>query len=268
MVRQKPEKSQGRRGRPPGDDEELRDPQKLIRRRSSVSRLTVVFFLFAASVFPQLLNDAARSGCCAGWIPNGRDTRSFRARFGNLRRSGYTETKSSALLAAELQNAGFRVEKGVANMPTAFVATYGQGKPVIAILGEYDALPGLSQDTVPEKKPIVPGGNGHGCGHNTFGVAAAHGAIAAKRLMEERKLAGTIRFYGTPAEEGGGGKIHMIRARAVQRCRRGDHVASVGREWCSEPGVARKCQRALQIHRAGCARGGGSDRAGRHSMRP
>lgn len=125
---------------------------------------------------------------------------------------GYHETKSSALLAEELKRAGFRVETGVANMPTAFTATWGQGKPVIAILGEYDALPGLSQDTVPEKKPITPGANGHGCGHNTFGVAAAHAAITVKRAMEERKLGGTIRFYGTPAEEGGGGKIHMIRA--------------------------------------------------------
>ena len=125
---------------------------------------------------------------------------------------GYQETKSSALLSDELKRAGFRVETGLANMPTSFTATWGQGKPVIAILGEFDALPGLSQDTVPEKKPITPGGNGHGCGHNTFGVAAAHAAITVKRLMEERKLAGTIRYYGTPAEEGGGGKIHMIRA--------------------------------------------------------
>jgi aminobenzoyl-glutamate utilization protein B len=125
---------------------------------------------------------------------------------------GYQETKSSAVLAAELEKAGFRMERGVANMPTAFTATFGQGKPVIAIIGEYDALPGLSQEAVPEKKPVVAGANGHGCGHNTFGVAAAHAAIAVKRAMEEDKLTGTIRFYGTPAEEGGGGKIHMIRA--------------------------------------------------------
>lgn len=126
--------------------------------------------------------------------------------------TGFEETKSSALLAGELEKAGFRVRRGVAGMPTAFTAEYGQGKPVIAILGEYDALPGLSQEAVPEKKPRVAGGNGHGCGHNTFGVAAAHAAIAVKRAMEESKLPGTIRFYGTPAEEGGGGKIHMIRA--------------------------------------------------------
>lgn len=125
---------------------------------------------------------------------------------------GYQETKSSALLSAELEKAGFRVERGVANMPTAFIATWGSGKPVIAILGEYDALPGLSQDAVPEKKPLVQGGNGHGCGHNTFGVAAVQAAIAVKREMEQKKIPGTLRLYGTPAEEGGGGKIHMIRA--------------------------------------------------------
>ena len=126
--------------------------------------------------------------------------------------TGYEETKSSALLVAELKKAGFRVEAGVAGMPTAFIATWGSGAPIIAILGEYDALPGLSQETVAERKPVVQGGNGHGCGHNTFGVAAVHAAVEAKRVMEERKIPGTIRLYGTPAEEGGGGKIHMIRA--------------------------------------------------------
>lgn len=125
---------------------------------------------------------------------------------------GYQETKSAALLEDELRKEGFRVETGVAAMPTAFVATWGQGKPVIVVMGEYDALPGLSQQPISEKKAVVEGQAGHGCGHNLFGVAAAHAVIAAKRVMEERKLPGTLRFYGTPAEEGGGGKIHMIRA--------------------------------------------------------
>jgi aminobenzoyl-glutamate utilization protein B len=145
------------------------------------------------------------------------------AHFGKLSRQiwefaevGYQETRSSALLASELEKAGFRMERGVAGMPTAFTATHGSGKPVIAILGEYDALPGLSQDAVPERKPVVEGGSGHGCGHNTFGVAAAHAAIAVKRYMEANKLPGTLRFYGTPAEEGGGGKIHMLRAGLFQ----------------------------------------------------
>jgi aminobenzoyl-glutamate utilization protein B len=130
--------------------------------------------------------------------------------------TGYEEKRSSALLAEQFRAAGFRVETGMAGMPTAYVASTGSGKPVIALLGEYDALPGLSQDTVPERKPVTPGGNGHGCGHNTFAVATLQAAIEIRRIMEERKIPGTLRIYGTPAEEGGGGKIHMIRAGLFQ----------------------------------------------------
>jgi len=125
---------------------------------------------------------------------------------------GYKETKSSALLRDELKAAGFRIEEGVAGMPTAFVATWGSGKPVIGVMGEYDALPGLSQESVPEQKARVAGGAGHGCGHNLFGVASMAAAIAVKRQLESRKLPGTIRFFGTPAEEGGNGKVYMVRA--------------------------------------------------------
>jgi aminobenzoyl-glutamate utilization protein B len=174
-------------------------------------RLTAVFLLLAASAFSQW-NDTARTELLRRMDAEAPQYAKLSRQIWEFAEVGYTETKSSALLADELKRAGFRVETGVANMPTAFVATYGQGRPVIAILGEYDALPGLSQDTVPERRPLVPNGNGHGCGHNTFGVAAVHGAIAAKRFLDEHKLPGTIRVYGTPAEEGGGGKIHMIRA--------------------------------------------------------
>ncbi len=125
---------------------------------------------------------------------------------------GYKETQSSALLRDELKAAGFRIEDGVAGMPTAFIATWGSGKPVIGVMGEFDALPGLSQENVPEQKPRVAGGAGHGCGHNLFGVASMAAAIAVKRQLETRKLPGTIRFYGTPAEEGGNGKVYMVRA--------------------------------------------------------
>jgi aminobenzoyl-glutamate utilization protein B len=127
---------------------------------------------------------------------------------------GYKETKSSALLQAELRQAGFKLETGVGGAPTAFTATWGSGKPVIGIMGEFDALPSLSQDAVPFKKPLVNGAPGHGCGHNLFGVAAMMAAISAKEHLEQNKLPGTIRFYGTPAEEGGGGKIYMLRAGA------------------------------------------------------
>ena len=140
-------------------------------------------------------------------------------RFGRISRQiwenpelGFAEVKSAALLASELRTAGFRVTEGVAGMPTAFTAEWGEGKPVIAILGEYDALPGLSQQDQPERSPRVANAPGHGCGHNLFGSASALAAVAAKEEMQARGLNGTIRFYGTPAEEGGGGKIFMIRA--------------------------------------------------------
>ena len=125
---------------------------------------------------------------------------------------GYQETKSSALLQEQLRAAGFAIEAGVGEMPTAFVASYGSGKPVIAIVGEFDALPGLSQDAVPTRKVLVDGGPGHGCGHHLFGTAAAAAAISVKDWLVAGRRSGTVRFYGTPAEEGGGGKIYMIRA--------------------------------------------------------
>jgi len=125
---------------------------------------------------------------------------------------GYQEQKSSARLQAELKAAGFAVESGVAGMPTAFVASYGSGKPVIGILAEFDALPGLSQGAVPVRKPVVEHGAGHACGHHLFGTASTAAAIAVKEWMGRSGQRGTIRVYGTPAEEGGGGKIYMVRA--------------------------------------------------------
>ena len=129
---------------------------------------------------------------------------------------GYKEQRSSTLLQEELKRNGFKVESGIGGAPTAFTATWGSGTPVIGIMGEFDALPGLSQDAVPVRKPLVNGGPGHGCGHNLFGVAAMMGSIAAKEYLESNKLPGTVRFYGTPAEEGGGGKIYMLRAGAFK----------------------------------------------------
>jgi aminobenzoyl-glutamate utilization protein B len=125
---------------------------------------------------------------------------------------GFHETKSSAALQQELRANGFDVRAGVAGMPTAFVASFGSGKPVIGIMGEFDALPGLSQKDVPELSPAQAGAPGHGCGHNLLGSASALAVVAIKEEMQARGLKGTIRYYGTPAEEGGGGKIYMIRA--------------------------------------------------------
>ena len=125
---------------------------------------------------------------------------------------GYLEEKSSALLQSKLQAQGFKIEKGVAGMPTAFVASYGSGKPVIAILGEYDALPGVSQTTDPERTKRPETNNGHACGHHLFGTGSMAASIAVKQWLEQTKTSGTIRFYGTPAEEGGAGKVYMVRA--------------------------------------------------------
>jgi aminobenzoyl-glutamate utilization protein B len=121
------------------------------------------------------------------------------------------ETRSAALLADHAEKQGFRVERGIAGMPTAFVASYGAGRPVIAVLGEYDALPGLSQKAVPERAPLADGGAGHGCGHNLFGAASLGAAIAVKELIAAGRLQGTVRYYGTPAEESVGGKAYMAR---------------------------------------------------------
>jgi aminobenzoyl-glutamate utilization protein B len=125
---------------------------------------------------------------------------------------GYKENKSAALHVQNLKAAGFTVETGVAEIPTAFVATYGSGSPVIGILAEYDALPGLAQTASPEKNPIAGKNAGHGCGHHLFGTASVGAGIAIKELIASGKLKGTIKVYGCPAEEGGSGKVYMVRA--------------------------------------------------------
>lgn len=123
---------------------------------------------------------------------------------------GYKEVNSSSLLQQTLKDNGFTVEAGVAGMPTAFVATYGSGSPVIGILAEFDALPGLSQTNAPVKTSAGKSA-GHACGHHLFGVASASSGIAIKQLIEQKKLNGTIKIFGCPAEEGGGGKIYLVR---------------------------------------------------------
>lgn len=125
----------------------------------------------------------------------------------------FEEVRSAELLCQSLESEGFTVEKGLADMPTAFVGSFGSGSPVVAILGEYDALAGLSQKSgVLSKEPIVPGGNGHGCGHNLLGTGSLAAAVALKDMIEAEGLQGTVRYYGCPAEEGGSGKTYMARA--------------------------------------------------------
>jgi len=121
------------------------------------------------------------------------------------------ETKSSKALADFAEQKGFRVTRGVAGMPTAFVAEFGSGRPIIGIMGEYDALPGLSQKAEPARAVLEPGAPGHGCGHNLFGVGSLAAATAVKELIASGKLHGTVKFFGTPAEEAVGGKLYMLR---------------------------------------------------------
>jgi aminobenzoyl-glutamate utilization protein B len=130
---------------------------------------------------------------------------------------GYQETKTTALLQEELRNAGFAIEAGIAGMPTAFVARAGTSEgPVIAILAEMDALPGMSQAADPDRRPISNQIAGHACGHHLFGTGAVAAAVAIKSWLEATGTKGQIRVYGTPAEEGGGGKVYMVRGGLFQ----------------------------------------------------
>ena len=129
----------------------------------------------------------------------------------------FEEYKSSEKLKQLLSEEGFSIETAVADMPTAFVASFGKGKPVIGLLAEYDALPNLSQiSKTSEHIQEIPGGNGHGCGHHLLGMGSVVAAIAVKKWMESEKIEGTIRLYGCPAEEGGSGKAYMVRAKLFE----------------------------------------------------
>jgi aminobenzoyl-glutamate utilization protein B len=127
---------------------------------------------------------------------------------------GYLEAQSSALLQDNLAAAGFEISAGIGGIPTAFTASFGSGKPVIAIMGEFDALPGISQAAVPYAKTLEGKPSGHACGHNLFGAGSLGAALAVKDWLVETGQPGTVRFYGTPAEEGGSGKVYLVRAGA------------------------------------------------------
>lgn len=172
---------------------------------------------------PGLSSTAAEPEDWKGQVLAGMDRRAdhFRAisqQIWDSAEISFEEFESSALLAGELEAAGFNVQTNLGGMPTAFLASWGSGKPVVAFLGEYDALPGLFQEAVPEKRPTGMLRAGHGCGHNLLGTASAWAAIAAKEYLQTHRLAGTIRFYGCPAEENGSGKVHMSRAGVFAGC--------------------------------------------------
>ena len=134
------------------------------------------------------------------------------AQIWSLAEVGYQEYESTQLLQSRLADGGFTVTPGVAGMPTAFVASYGSGEPVIGILAEFDALPGFSQDAVPERSPIAGQSAGHACGHHLFAAGSTAAALAVREWLRTSGRSGTIRLYGTPAEEGGGAKVYLARA--------------------------------------------------------
>ncbi|MDP2871605.1 MAG: amidohydrolase [Bacillota bacterium] len=147
-----------------------------------------------------------------GWIDESRgELARLSDEIWRLAEVGLKEFMSAKLQEEFLAGQGFAVTSGVAGMPTAFVASWGCGRPVLAFLGEYDALPRLSQDAVPERRPLVAGAPGHGCGHNLLGMAAVAAAAALKAGLEAAGLSGTVRYYGCPAEETAGGKVYMVK---------------------------------------------------------
>src|SRR5678816_2988280 len=154
---------------------------------------TIIRTVLATSLLPATLFAQVKRRDPSDGVLAALDAKS--AHFGDIAKQiwgfaevGYQEFKSSALLRSELATAGFKVDSGVAGIPTAFTASYGIGKPVIAIIGEFDALPGLSQDAVPDRKPLIEGAPGHGCGHHLFGTASVAAAIAVKDWMMANKV--------------------------------------------------------------------------------
>lgn len=178
---------------------------------------------------------------------------------------GLEERRSSALLVEKLKAAGFEVQSGVAHMPTSFVASYGSGKPIIGILAEYDALPNLSQQVAPDRVAVTNGSPGHGCGHSGLGTAALGAALAVKTAMEKHKLPGTIRLYGTPAEETLIGKVYMLldgQFKDLDACLHW-HPASVNNVWV----MSSKAAVSVKFSFAGtAAHASGSPSSGRSAL--
>ena len=173
--------------------------------------LTIIVVAALPAVAARVPSLAAKRMAVESVEKHASDLVSLSERIWGFAETALRETQSSKALADYAEAKGFRVTRGVAGMPTAFVAEYGAGAPVIAILGEYDALPGISQKASPTREALVPGAPGHGCGHNLFGAGSLGAALAVKDLMDQGKVKGTIRFYGTPAEESVGGKLYMVR---------------------------------------------------------
>lgn len=170
-------------------------------------------FLFALILFlPALVFSDTREALITGIDDRYEQDKKIALSIWELAELGYLEVQSTALLQDTLSAEGFRVEAGVAGIPTAFIAEAGSGKPVIAVLAEFDALPGITQTASPTRQEIPGKAGGQACGHHLFGTASVSAAIAINQWLTDNKIKGTIRVYGTPAEEGGSGKVYMVRA--------------------------------------------------------
>jgi aminobenzoyl-glutamate utilization protein B len=188
--------------------------------QTKISFMRNFYMLLFLCLVPLLCSAQVKSNRAAEILKNGagKNIEDLQQRYSDIALQiwdyaevGYKEEKSSLLLQSTLKENGFTVHSGVAGIPTAFVGTFGSGKPVIGILAEYDALPGLSQEAAPERKPLEGKSTGHGCGHHLFGTASVAAGIELKKLLETKNLSGTVKVFGTPAEEGGSGKVYMVR---------------------------------------------------------
>jgi len=173
-----------------------------------------IFFLFVSQILQaqDQINDTHKKAVIASVEKHQQELISLSKQVWEFAETAMMERKSSKLLADYAESQGFRVTRGVAKIPTAFIAEYGSGSPIIGILGEYDALPGLSQKAKAVKETLLEGAPGHGCGHNLLGTGSMGAAVAIKELMAAGRLKGTIRYYGTPAEEDLAGKVWMAKA--------------------------------------------------------
>lgn len=174
---------------------------------------------------------------------------------------GYQEVRSSALLRETLAAEGFEIQSGVAGIPTAFIASYGQTGPVIGILAEYDALPGINQDDVPTRSPIEGKFAGHACGHNLFGAGSAGAAIAVRHWLEDTGTDGVIRLYGTPAEEGGSGKVYLVRDGAFDDVDVVLHWHASGQNWAGARTTLANRSAKFRFHGVSAHAAGAPDKA-------
>ena len=174
-------------------------------------QLILVILFTGHFVFAQSDLDLAKNKAIISIDENSNEYFDIAMQIWDFAELGYQETQSTALLQKTLKDEGFQIETGVAEIPTAFIASYGSGYPVIALLGEFDALPGVSQTNSPFKEKRTDVNAGHACGHHLFGAGSTAAAIVVKDWMKENNIQGTLRFYGTPAEEGGAGKVYMVR---------------------------------------------------------